>query len=268
MPFTISIYSVGTMHRYEHNSYAYHDTTIDLGSVDSSLGFTFTIDTAAYPHYDSLVQYSLTNDKLTLTLISLGAGWYPGTRTLSISFAPGKDSIISLIYQETDSEYNSQDQKSYDNYTFTISSLLFDDTSIFSDDSSLLGHKLTMEDLHTDLISNGIDLFDYTYSDFTSSSSVTLSGIFRPTTFFNPPAIVTEAPQPNNLAIYSSNGSIACSFEVSDHARDLEIFSPLGIREASFTIPAGRTEASLPHLSAGFYFVRLDGSMAKVYILD
>jgi hypothetical protein len=105
------------------------------------------------------------------------------------------------------------------------------------------------------------------YFQFTASS-VTLSGIFRPTTFSNPPAIVTEAPQPNNLAIYSSNGSIAFSFDVSDHAIDLEIFSPLGIREASFSIPAGQTEASLPHLPAGFYFVRLEGSMAKVYISD
>jgi len=108
---------------------------------------------------------------------------------------------------------------------------------------------------------------EFQNEDFTASSA-TLSGIFRPTTFSDPSAIVATAPQLNNLAIYSSNGSIASSFDVADHARDLEIFSPLGIREANFTIPAGKMEASLPHLPAGFYFVRLDGSMAKVYISD
>ena len=151
--------------------------------------------------------------------------------------------------------------------SFQISSLLFDDTSIFATDSSFSKHNTSLRD--NEVNNQYYDQYNYTdlTSDFTASS-VTLSGIFRPTTFSNPPSIVTIAQQPSDLAIYSSNGSIACSFDVSDHARDLEIFSPLGIREASFTITAGQTEVSLPHLPAGFYFVRLDGSMAKVYIGD
>ena len=106
--------------------------------------------------------------------------------------------------------------------------------------------------------------YDYSYNDFTATS-VTLSGIFRPTTFSNP-AAVEHARPPGSLDIHASNGSIACSFDISDQARELEIYSPLGIRVASFPIPPEEKRAALPMLQPGFYFVRLDGDVRKLLV--
>ena len=218
-------------------------------------------------------QYSFSHDVLQFSLsYEDSTGLYIGNYSefLSIVFAPNKDSIISLEWFEQGGGMGGT-LSTYDQHHIIISSLLFDSISIFSSDSGFSLHDISIADSEQSLDyeyppNNYSQPFGtFTYTDFTASS-VTLSGIFRPTTFSNPPAIVTEAPQPNTLAIYTSNGSIACSFDVADHARDLGIFSPLGIREASATIHAGQTDASLPHLPPGFYFVRLDGAMSKIYI--
>ncbi len=182
-----------------------------------------------------------------------------------IKFAPGKDSIISLSLYMIDSFTRNGNEFISHIWNFQISSLLFDDSSIFTMDSSFGGHNIAITEHVIDRTYLGSGAYDSKYTDITASS-VALSGIFRPTTFSDPQSIVTAAPQANNLAIYSSNGSIACSFDVADHARNLEIFSPLGIREANFSIPAGQTEASLPHIPPGFYFVRMGDAMAKIYI--
>jgi hypothetical protein len=273
IPFTITIQGVGNQHSYGRSvtNFIEHDT--DYGTHHSGDAFSIVVDTSSSDSSFSErfnLQYSLVRDSLLFSfnyldtdIVTKGAH---GFKSLLIIFAPGKDSIIQLTYFEADS-FPYSGGISYGSRKVQISSLLFDDTSIFATDSSFYGHNLSMTNHTVDSSYSSWPSYSDRYTDFTASS-VTLSGIFRPTTFSNPLAIVTESPQPNNLAIYSSNGSIACSFDVSDHARDLEIFSPLGIREASFTIPAGQTEASLPHLPAGFYFVRLDGAMAKVYISE
>jgi hypothetical protein len=284
MPFTVTIDGFGDMHQYEQEEYSFRQPvqTIDDGTEASSVPITLQVDTSAidtsnWPPQDyySSIQYSLSGDVLTFSV-----GYWPKNfsyypiyqfSTLTIEFAPGMDSIISLSYSEIDSfstiTPNSPINTSNGVKSFKIFGLVFNDTSIFTSDSSISDHTISMSTHYISGWNGGEYYFDLNYSDF-AASSVTLSGIFRPTTFSDPPAIVTEASQPNNLAIYSSNGSIACSFDVSDHARDLEIYSPLGIREAISTIQPGQTEASLPHLPAGFYFVRMNGAMAKIYIAD
>jgi hypothetical protein len=267
MPFTITISGTGETQGWGRTWIAqpgpYRDDDTSYLIPSSIESYQITIDTCQC----NSIQYSLISDSLHFT--REWGGIFPGMpefQSVLIVFAPGKDSIISLSLFDDDS-FGSNSQYSFRSYNFKISSLLFDDTSIFETDSSFMLHNASFTEETFDTM--GVPDYgdDFQTTDFTASS-ITLSGIFRPTAFSNPPATVTEAPQPNNLAIYSSNGSIACSFDVADHARDLEILSPLGIREASFTIPAGQTQASLPHLPAGFYFVRLDGSMAKVYISD
>ncbi len=267
MPFTIEVHGIGftdsSVHHYMTNKWESIELDADLGVHPSNETFWITVDTM----FGS--QYSLKKDILHFSAL------FSDSISTFINFVTGRDSIVSFQYSEFDtaSGISGTVPGTYRTDSFQISSLSFDGTSIFAFDSSFSTHAIRMtahlEELEWRSVSNsqGQILNDQvsTISDFTASS-VTLSGIFRPTTFSNPPAIVTEAPQPNNLAIYSSNGSITCSFDVADHARELEIYSPLGIREASFTIPAGQTEASLPHLPVGFYFVRLEGSMAKIYI--
>jgi hypothetical protein len=274
IPFTIYVDGTGADNHYEYSripevgGYMEHDTSYILQS--SGYNFEITVDTT-FSYLSDSVQYSLDRDVLSF---SVTVGWgngestYHKATTVAIKFEPGRDSILSLLVSQNDSiSINGNEVTQIDNVKFQISSLLFDDTSIFSADSSFRRHNISMTDNYVDnfysTMNNYIDNDDYL-----TASSVTLSGLFRLTTFSNPPSIVTAAPPPNNLPIYSSNGSIACSFDGSDHARNLEIFSPLGVRETSFCIPAGQTEASLPHLPAGFYFVRLDGSMAKVYIAE
>ncbi len=276
IPFTITIGGIGSAHSYANScqpvpgSYITHDT--DYGTVPSNEGFMLTIDTTS-SYLDDSVQYSLNGDVLrfsTMHPASFMGTPIPSYSTLEIDFAYGNDYITRMKLYSTDSTVwtlaGNGSEGYYYYYNFQISGLNFNDSSILASDSSFTNHNILFT-YSNEQVAYNFGPYDFSdiYNDFTASS-VTLSGIFRPTTFSNPPSIVTEAPQPITLAIYSSNGSIACSFDVSDHARDLEIFTPLGIREASYNIQAGQTEASLPHLPAGFYFVRMEGSMAKVYI--
>jgi hypothetical protein len=277
MPFRIHVHASGSMSSYQ-NFVPTHGQPMRTGypTIPDSIEFDLIIDTSIasldtisyFQDSSKSLQYSLTAD--TLRFFSDYETPYhsylssAGT-SLIIAFAPGKDSILSLTGYTTSQMGEGQYITDFIVNTISISSLMFDDTSIYAAVSSGLVTSSETQSLYTN---PGYPEFGYfTYKNFTESS-VTLSGIFRPTTFSNPPAIVTETPQLDNLAIYSSNGSIACSFDVSDHERNLEIFSPLGIKEASFNISPGQTEASLPHLPDGFYFVRLGGSLAKIYVAE
>ncbi len=254
VPFTFSIHAVGI----ENDFTRYNDSITSNATWDTTEDLNITVDTIS--------SFSFVGNPDDLEFFQLQSQGHPPQPpiTLLIEFDSGTNSIKNLtVYQNQVVHYQPDFFGSY-NYYFTISSLYFDSASIFVTDSSFKGHNISISrsvvDSQTDYVGSSNQTF--------TASSVTLSGIFRPTTFSNPPAIVTEVPQPNNLTIYSSNGSIACSFDVSDDSRDLEIFSPLGIREATFAIPAGQTGASLPHLSAGFYFVRMGGALAKICVTE
>jgi hypothetical protein len=254
MPFMIVIEANGIEHDFG-DDYGKYDTTYPTTYILFDTMVVDTISAVSFIAPDTIMAGSA------------------GDQTEFI-FAPKTDSIISITYQKNyivgdTADFGGQEQSVYGTYIFVfrIKSLLFDDASIYSADFGFSSHYTSLLAYDSNFYYEQNLSSGYRVASFTASS-VTLSGIFRPTTFSDPASIVTEAPQPNNLAIYSSNGSIACSFDISDHARNLEIYSPLGIREAIFTIQPGQTEASLPHLPAGFYFVRLEGSMAKVYIAE
>ena len=279
LPFTMRITGIGNENWQSRSLLGSHskeqDTESTISLVDS---FVITLDTSSAYLNDS-VNYSFNRDTLKFSKIFIdtsmlltGVPQKPANsfESLEIIFDSAKSVITAIHVFKVDSSStdNGWSTNSSVVYNLNFSSLLFDDSSIYTIDSSLASHQalLSEDGAVTSIVSTDPeDYYLYENWNFTASF-VTLSGIFRTTTFSDPPSIVTEAPQPNNLAIYASNGSIACSFDVADYARDLEIFSPLGIREASFPIPAGQTGASLPHLPPGFYFVRLEGVMAKVYI--
>ncbi|HEX5316540.1 MAG TPA: hypothetical protein VFX22_07815, partial [Candidatus Kapabacteria bacterium] len=106
------------------------------------------------------------------------------------------------------------------------------------------------------------------HSDFTATC-VDLTGIFRSTHFADPSSVVEEAPpQTKALSVTSMSGSLRCSFGASDEERHLEIYSPLGIRTASYSIPPGQTQAVISGITKGFYFVRLGNSIAKVFVAE
>jgi len=258
IPFTITISGVGATHGSGVGSTIWDDTSYLIPS--SNEYYSVAIDTNS--HYP--IQYSLHGDTLRFNGPSPGYG-LADSESVIIVFAPGHDSIISMLITDTFA-YSDGWQSNTDITNFQISSLQFDDTSIFATDSSFIHHNISFTQKTLSTMGPYPDV-NWRATAFTASS-VTLYGISRSTTFSNQPSIVTEAPQPNNLAIFSSNCSIACSFDVSDQARNLEIFSPLGIREASFTVSPGQTGASLPHLGDGFYFVRLGGSLKKIYVAE
>ena len=232
------------------------DTT--PGASDT-LSFSFTGANPSYSSRDTLEFYSSTQ-----------SATYPfqsnTTTSIVFAFVPGEDSIrtLSIFTSGTTTATDGNSQQTWQGETnFQISSLAYNDTTIYTEDSSFCNHDISLTSYETTNSPHPNTVLQ----NFTATS-VSLSGIFLSKTYLACESSAVQTNSGSSLRIFNSNGSIACSFDVSDHSRDLEIFSPLVIREASFPIPAGQTGASLPHLPPGFYFVRLEGAMAKVYIAE
>ena len=154
-------------------------------------------------------------------------------------------------------------------YNFQISLAHFDDTSLITTDSSFSRHKISATGFETEVFTYQYSSdVCYEHSDFTASS-VDLSGIFRPTHFADPSSVVEAIPpQSEALSVISLNGALRCSFGASPGERLLEIYSPLGIRTTSCSISPGQTEALIPRIAPGFYFVRLGSLLAKVFVAE
>ena len=264
MPFGINIDGYGQTHssvRHVVSGYIKSDT--DYGYQFSGELFQITVDTM-FGEYYSFVKDTLIFSE---SQIQPGPPYYHNKFILfKIVFAENKDSIISLSYSELDTgiTLGGLGSWAYGKYDFQLSSALFDDTAIFFGDSSIITHNFSMAGTDTNSKFATSNDFETRYFQF-SATSVTLSGLFRTTTFSDPSASVA-APIPNSLSIFNSNGSIACSFKGSEQERNLELYSPLGIREASVAIPPNESQASLPHLMSGIYFVRLEGDVRKIFI--
>ncbi len=266
IPFTIIIHANGSLHKYakDYPEKGVQEKDIDFGTTPSTDDFEFTIDTFADLN-DSL-DYSLTADTLRFSY-----QYYENYESTSIliAFAPGKDSIISLTCIKRDSMGGgSEIYEEINTYAFQISSLLFDDTAIYTSDSSFTGHGILATDNEMQLsqiTSSAGDSMRYAYDNFTASS-VDLSGIFRPTHFAHQSLVVEAPPQTSALSVIGENGMLHCTFGASEEGRELEIYSPLGIRIASVSITAGRTDASLTAIPSGLYFVRLGNSVVKVFV--
>jgi hypothetical protein len=249
-----------------------YDTTYTLSTFEDSV--SIWLDTTDAYKNDS-VRYSLKDDTLRFSRLYLDTfdsirGFFPSVLdSVTICFEPNHDSIFTINVFEISSgiKYNlfSYPEIEYKIYRFNIAFLAFDSDSILLSDSFFQGHHIAFSTIETDNVEYPtMWQINYKNVDF-NATSVTLSGIFRTTTFSEPPAIVT-APPSNNLTVFNSNGSIACSFDQSEHERNLEIYSPLGVKVASEVIPPNENSVFLSRLSPGFYFVRLEGDVRKLYI--
>ena len=279
IPFHIAIHAVGSIHNYKEHIYPHGvDEYTDNGTGAATNDLNITVDTfiSSYTYFQEKtdfndnLQYSLHADTLRFSYqYDDTSNFYAAeSASLLIIFARGKDSIISLTYHKTDIRgAPSVQSENVEEYTFQISSMLFDDTSIYTTDSSFRRHGISTTDFETQSYFYSMSFHewgDFLHNDFTASS-VNLSGIFRPTHLADE-AIVAIAPQGGPLSITSSNGSLHCSFEASPYERLLEIFSPLGIKASSCSVSPGQTEAVVWNIHPGFYFVRLGSSLIKVYI--
>ncbi len=273
LPFTITIHSVGGLHHYISNSTdlkLYPNT--DYGTTAGTDDFAMTVDTSisdweSRGDSNIVFHYSINGRILVFSVSGYHAGVVPYSYTDSIAFALHKDSIIFLSCEANDSYPSSAFMPGVSkSFYFRMSTVLFTDTSMFTMDSSFSAHNIQTRNDETDnyfTFSGGISYIDH--KDFTASS-VILTGLFRTTTFSDPPSIVAGASPSNNIGIYNSNGSLACSFDRSERERTLDVFSPLGIKLAAVNIPPATDRVSLPHLQPGFYFLRLEGNVRKVLL--
>ncbi len=188
LPFTISLQATGSEHTFElarsllPGGWYEHDS--DYGTVPSTDSIRVTVDTAGLYLSDS-IQYSLIGDKLQYSGVQRVYG-YPHLTSVSIVFARGKDSIISMEVSTLDT-FGTTTQGWDISYDLKISNLAFDDSSIFISDSSFQGHSVSF--IHSDENIYGyVSEYDYdeTFDVFTAAS-VTLSGIFRPSRIGPPP---------------------------------------------------------------------------------
>jgi len=276
IPFTIIIHGVGNDTDYFSSrmlvSHGWKDSSAQNYGLDT-IGWGFTVDTArdtincsahfSLFHIDSqYLRYQYWDTTLQ------GCYPYGSGGALEIAFAPGKDSIRHVTI--TDSSWsNILGNYDYHIEHLEISSLKYDDTSIYSVDSAFSQPGLIVGD--TSYFGTYHDQYNYSGDRlYFTASSVDLSGIFRPMHFADqPPAIVVQSTsQAESLSVISLNGVLQCSFDASSDERTLEFFSVLGVKAASCDVSPGQTEAVVPHISPGFYFVRLGSLMAKVYVAE
>ncbi len=145
-----------------------------------------------------------------------------------------------------------------------LSNLDYDSASIFVPDSSFANHVVSAGYVSSD--DPPFDEADACNQQFIAVSSIDLSGNFRPTTLIATSGVSMPVVPQSGMTVSIFNGAIQCSFPSSDHARTMELYSPLGVMAASLGIPAGQSEISLPHLMSGLYFVRMDGNVIKVAV--
>lgn len=276
MPFRVKINGRGwalvNAHWKETGRSSQIDTTYTLSSFDDSV--SIWLDTTDAYKNDSVL-YSLKDDTLRfsrryLDTVDSVRGFFPSVLdSVTICFEPNSDTISTInLYKITSvliSNFESYPDLLLKIYHFNISFLAFDSDSILHSDSSFEAHHIKFSTIESDSAEYPTIYQNYYKEvDFTASS-VTLSGIFRTTTF-SYPAVVEQVPPPTGVAIHSSNGPIVCSFDYSQHERNLEVYSPLGIKVTSKVIPPNENSAFLSRLSPGFYFVRLEGDIRKLYV--
>ncbi len=92
-------------------------------------------------------------------------------------------------------------------------------------------------------------------------TSVNLSGNFQPVVLWA--GVAMPAASPSTISIIDYDGTIQCTFPSSDQLRILELYTPLAMKAAAIEITSGQGSISLPNLSRGLYFLRLDGNVIK-----
>lgn len=190
------------------------------------------------------------------------------SESINIGFIPGTDSVASISYKYKSSESDWEGLMSnlrktlvFDNtYSFRIADLEYDSSGVFTSDSSFCEHSISIGVTEAHSLAGG------TYYTYFSASSADLSGGFQPKHYACDASVPTLKTVTNSLVLATLKDGLHCSFAPSDHSRTIEVYSILGIEDANNEISVGATEATVPHLAAGFYFVRLEDEIAKVII--
>jgi hypothetical protein len=203
--------------------------------------------------------------------LSFGSGTQSIDTSLEIDFVSGTDSVKTIkLALSNIAVYAgpwSQDQWGVVSTVadFMASDFVNDSDFVFSSDSSMCAHHITMTSAQ---FHKG-----YSFSGFSSdtalqfvASSVNLSGIFRPMHYACEAAVKEPLECRASLTVAASREGLTCSFSPSDRQRTLEAYSTLGVQAARLPISAGEIQKTIPNLAAGLYFVRLGNQVAKVII--
>ncbi len=226
---------------------------------DSSNG-SFVIDWTIYPGDTNL---HLRNDTITSSKkrgnIQSGAS----DTSLTLIFDTATRTIRTLRLAES-FDINYGYPLGFTDYSsfVELTNLGYDSTSIFIPDSSLSKHLTDARYASNWLAVTGNGP---TYCDTLARvSSIDLAGNFRPATLKS--GVATYVTANPRMSYSNQNGIGRCTFVPADHLRILEIYTPLGTEASSVDIPSGSSEASLPLLSNGLYFVRLDQYLLKIVV--
>src|SRR5579883_1222092 len=197
LPFTITIHAAGNLHSYGHSVPTHgQGQSYDNPIVPATEDFVLTLDTSSqnihsiYPN--ARISFFITSDTLRFSKSyddSLTGTYSTDSVSMVISFAHAKDSILSLQCAEFRHSVPYLGMPiSEDNFAFQLSALSFDDTSIFSTDSSFSRHLISLTDHRSsnfNLYPNFPEFGTFDYVDFTAKA-VTLAGIFRQKQFTDP----------------------------------------------------------------------------------
>jgi hypothetical protein len=192
LPFTITVHAMGTTTRNDIYSEPHGGSTETWSPTLDSENIEFTIDTTIFSSLgkgDEYVTTQLTTSRDTLwySYSYTDTSFAPFLRNQStsviIAFVPHKDSILSLTCTFGNGNSYGPTENS-DQYSLFLSSLAFDDTSIYCSDS-VGNHIAQFEVRHaTDdyPYPNNTEFGSFDNTNFTAST-ICLSRNFRPTFF-------------------------------------------------------------------------------------
>jgi hypothetical protein len=233
LPFEIYLsasYEVNSFEDYLNENTFRYDTILWDDTAQSSTSISIFVDS------NSL--YSFAQDTLNYvrgSYLTFGSYVTQGNESLSIIFVPGHDSISSLTYSY-DTSLTSDEipfPSFQDGYTFTLSGLRFDDSSIFCPDRSLSHAQFSLSN-NEGYLSNydGRSEPDQIHSNAIKTLSVTLGGLFQAITL-STPASVSMSARNSNVSFqsfpnpFSQSTTISFTPETSGYA-DISIVNLLG----------------------------------------
>lgn len=257
------------------------------------LPFQFTIGVGGIFQYNN-TEHGMVLDSFTAPG-SFEEGIYADSENTQI-----KDSVIKIISSRSETQLNSFDSGLtvsvvdsciiiFDSINHNITKLSF----FHSEDSFIQDYQSRFD---VDLVSSAISFSNFGYdslgfscdSDFSVHTPsvqegewwypdgigqsgyynlIAVTNINLGIYLANPHSRVTVIQQQaSSFSLNLLNTILQCTFESSAHSRILELYTPLGVKVASFEIAPSQSEISLPHLSRGLYFIRMDNAFLKIAV--